>query len=273
MNKLKISNGYVLWSGRSPEDQKPIMVVATGFLRPSANIKTGPMIQVSVMRADMPPNKAIRSGEDRSVCNDCSLRPSLVQALEIEPGEQRPPQCYVRGNQGLWQKWNHATNGGYPQIPRKDLARITKEVFSGRKVRIGEYGNFSNVPLEVTQSITDAARGHTLYEHNWQVDHSQGLAQLAMASVSSVEAKEEANANGWLTYRVKRPDEPRLKDEVTCPASREAGYKKICYECLLCCGRSQYNRQNKKQWNVVINDHGPTSKRKPELIQVGVIKR
>ena len=52
-------NGYIVWEGLSPLDQKPIVMIATGFKTKSQNSKTGgDMIQTFIVRQDVPPNVA-----------------------------------------------------------------------------------------------------------------------------------------------------------------------------------------------------------------------
>src|SRR5262249_9607064 len=139
--------------------------------------------------------------------------------------------------------------------------------FGGKVVRLGSYGNFSNAPVDLVESIVSAADGGTLYEHNWRAEHAQPLKRYAMAPASSEAAKAEADALGWRTFRVKQPTDPVLPDEVVCPAAEEAGKKTTCFKCQLCCGTALGAR------NVVINDHGPTRQGGGQLIQLGVLRR
>jgi hypothetical protein len=59
-----------------------------------------------------------------------------------------------------------------------------------------------------------------------------------MASVESVDAKKQANALGWRTFRIMRQDETLQPDEVLCPASEEAGKRTTCENCQLCSGNT-----------------------------------
>jgi hypothetical protein len=245
-------NGYTLWEGPSAEDGAPLACVATGFVHASDNPKTGPMLQVCLFRSDVPPHVAVTTGQDQSVCNGCELRQFTVKNLAedkgLRPGH-KPPMCYVTTSNGLRAKYDAYTRGKYPRVRGNQIRRLVR----GRKVRLGEYGNFSNADVGLVRDIAEACDGWTLYEHNWRAAHAQPLRPYAMASVSSLAGKAEANKLGWRTYRVKRPWEPVLDDEVVCPASEEAGYKTTCDRCLLCQGTS------KKAKNIVVNDHGPTS--------------
>ena len=73
----KAPNGYILYRGPSAIDGKPIMVIATGFANKSSNGKTGDMIQTWIIREDIAPNEAIKSGEDESICGQCIHRPAI----------------------------------------------------------------------------------------------------------------------------------------------------------------------------------------------------
>lgn len=256
-------NGYVLWEGGSPHDKRPVVAIATGFVRKSKNPKTGPMIQVSLMRRDVSPDRAVMTGADKSVCNDCELRQFTVKRLSeklgLLPGE-KPPMCYVTTSQGILGAWMAYKAGTYPKLRR----RAFEFAFGGRVTRLGAYGNFSNAPLWLTEKVVGASDGWTLYEHNWRAEHAQPLRRYAMASVSSEADKAQANALGWRTFRVKQAGEPALEDEVICPASAESGYKTDCYHCQLCCGTALGAK------NVVINDHGPTRHRDRALLKLGL---
>lgn len=252
--RLEAAQGYVVWRGNSPEDGAPLVCVATGFLRPSDNPKTGPMVQVYVIREDVNPAEAVKTGQSSSVCNSCPLQPALVKAAKEaakRAGMPAPelPVCYVTSHYGPRSVWEAWKAGSYPAV----TVRQFKRLFRGRKVRLGSYGNFSNVALGIVRAIAKASAGWTLYEHNWRLERVQPMRALAMASVSTLAEKAEAKALGWRTFRVTRDANDVQADEVRCPASDEAGKKTTCERCRLCCGTE---RQAK---SVVIMDHGPTS--------------
>ena len=71
-NKVK-PNGFIIYKGPSKLDNKPIVVVA---IPKSGNSKTDSMLQTFIMRSDVPPLDALKSGDDYSVCGDCLARPS-----------------------------------------------------------------------------------------------------------------------------------------------------------------------------------------------------
>jgi len=65
-----MKNG-VIYRGPSLIDGAPIVVVA---LWSKANRKTGGMLQTYVIRDDMDPLKASKTGADRAICGDCPHR-------------------------------------------------------------------------------------------------------------------------------------------------------------------------------------------------------
>src|SRR5262245_51085326 len=97
-------NGVVLWEGRGPTSDAPLVVIATGLTRPSTKPKTGPMVQVALLRRDREPTEAVATGADEAVCNGCELRPfhvrKVVQEQGLLPGE-KPSMCYVTSSHSL----------------------------------------------------------------------------------------------------------------------------------------------------------------------------
>lgn len=257
-------NGVILWEGNG-SDKKPLVLICTGLVSPSENPKTGPMLQTWLMRADLHPMEAAKIGADKSVCNNCELRMFTVKPLRLADLELKPtvrPQCYVSLTT-VAAVWRTYRQGRYANITRSDFPAV----FGGRLVRLGSYGNLSNVPLWVVRAVVEGSAGWTMYDHNWHVGRAQGLREYAMASVSTVEAKEEAQRLGWRTFRVSQTVKDVQPDEVRCPASPEGGKKATCASCQLCRGNSL------KAKSVVIVDHGPTSTQRKELIQLGRISR
>jgi hypothetical protein len=245
-------NGYLVWEGPSPIDGAPIASVVTGLRYPSENPKTGPMAQQLVLRTDVPPDQAVKTGLDKSVCGDCELRQFSVKSLALEKGlkeGEKPPMCYVTTHRSVLQVFLGIKRGIYPQLSPKNFA----DVLGGKRLRLGSYGNVSVIPRQITEVLIRAVDAHTLYEHDWGKPAHQWLKQWAMASVSSPSRRDYAKDLGWRTFRVKKPEEPVLRGELVCPASEEAGHKTDCYHCGLCAGLSVRGR------DIVINDHGPTS--------------
>lgn len=58
----------LLWQGRSLLDKAPIFVMLTGLGAPSANPKTGIVIQSYILTQKVDPPTARQTGQDRTGC-------------------------------------------------------------------------------------------------------------------------------------------------------------------------------------------------------------
>lgn len=240
-------NSAIIYRGPSLLDGAPIVVVATGLQRGSDNAKTGAMIQTYILRSDVHPVDAVRSGADASICGDCPLRPSLAA-----PGAAR---CYVRKDQGPANVFRTALAGKYAELDPATVGALA--LAAGRRIRIGTYGDPAAVPAEIWSALMSGQSARTGYTHQWRT--AAHLRGSVMASVGSADERETARAAGWRTFRVRRPDEPLLVGEIACPASAEGGRKTHCADCGLCDGA----RENDRRASIAIIDHGPTAKRRP----------
>ena len=83
---LPRANGYVLYRGPSKIDGKPIVMIATGFKTGSGNVKTGAMIQTWILREDVEPHTAQKTGDDESICGNCPHRVVLRSNVSSAPG-------------------------------------------------------------------------------------------------------------------------------------------------------------------------------------------
>jgi len=230
-------NGVILWEGASAFDGAPIAVIATGLDESSANEKTGAMIQTWIIRRDVEPHKALKTGEDSAVCGDCPHRPANGGA------------CYVTVFQAPLSVYRAYHRKAYATIDEFDGNPLT-----GRIVRIGSYGDPAMVPVSVWESATAGAAGWTGYTHQWRREFAAPLRRFCMASADSVRDMEEARAAGWRTFRVRRAEEPLQAREVICPASAEAGFKTNCATCQACKGADG------RRGTIAIVVHGAASK-------------
>ena len=212
--------GYVL------SEQNGVVCVLTGFQN-SANRKTGNMLQTWILVAAVDPVTAMQTGEEWKVCGDCPLRGGT---------------CYVPRFQAPVAVWRKYRRDGYPPI--------NWDVLQGHMVRIGSFGDPAFVPAAIWSQVLKHCAGSIGYTHQWRLPGAQYLRQTAMASVESLADQSDAVAAGWRTFRIRMEGQPKLADEVVCPASDEAGHRTTCSRCLLCCGRS------KRAKSVVINAHG-----------------
>lgn len=249
-------NGAVLYRGPSAIDGAPIVVLATGLARDSQNAKTGAMVQTWILREDIAPVAALRNGADASICGDCEHRPILAHASGAAP-------CYVNVGRAPTAVWNAYHAGAYPLADAADFAQI----FSGRVVRFGAYGDPFAAPVELWESIAATCAGFTGYSHQWQnpgFDHAR-WAPLVMASADDIDGAALANLHGMRAFRVSTGLDVQ-PGEVLCPASAEAGARTTCAKCKLCAGTSKLAR------DIVIPDHAAgAAARARRVIPIGAM--
>ena len=58
--------GVILYEGPSHIDGAPIVVIANRITAPSTNDKTGAMVQTFIIRADVNPYRALKTGQDKA---------------------------------------------------------------------------------------------------------------------------------------------------------------------------------------------------------------
>ena len=222
---------YEFWRGVGL-DGAPVVAFAVGLKSKSVNRKTGAMVQVYIVRADMSPLDASRLGLDRSVCGDCDLRWFTWRIRKLETGETRA-KCYV--NVGwLTVMWNSWAAGKMPRISPAELGDIIDE--SGMPVRQGAYGDPAVLPAAVWEQL-DRGRG-TSYSHQWR---NANVQRFAMASVTTLEEASEARALGYRTYRVDLEEVGAQEGEIMCPhESRGVS----CADCGLCNGQRGAGSKN-----------------------------
>lgn len=112
--------GFVLYRGTSLLDGvSPVAVIITGDSR---NRKTGDMNQAWIIRTDVHPYHAVRTGQDDAICGNCRHR-----------GVPAVRSCYVsvqHGPAGIYRAYHR---GKYPTLVGDDASRA----LAGRFLRIG----------------------------------------------------------------------------------------------------------------------------------------
>lgn len=226
--------GFLAYHGPSLIDRHMILGIVT--LR-SANVKTGDMAQLWILRKSVPPVEAVQTGKDVSICGSCPLRG--------DPGFSRRA-CYVevgRAPQVVWHAWKR---GIYPKLTPAE----TRQALLGRALRLGAYGEPTALPDRVLARLAHSAGRWTGYTHRWQ-EVGEPYRRILMASVESELEAEEAQSRGWRTFRIRREGEDNLPStEVVCPASPEAGSETTCSRCTLCSG------SGRRAKSVSIQAHG-----------------
>jgi len=226
------SNGYIL-----SEDSERI-VIATGFIDPSENAKTGEMIQIWILARAEKPTDAIKSGLDAVVCGDCPLRGIN--------GKNRT--CYVNVGQAPRSVWEAYQRGSYPVLT--DFS-----IFENLSVRFGAYGDPVYIPFDIIRRIVSFCDGWTGYTHQWRNPLFSAYKRYVMASVETVDGMQSAHDMGWRTFRVV----PEGTDINVAKTAREIGCVNTlrgiqCVDCGLCDGTTTMAK------SIVIEAHGSGKK-------------
>ena len=227
--RITMANGYILFEGKSELDGKDIVMIATGFEKGSKNSKTGSMIQTWILCKDIDPREANKLGLDYSICGDCKLRGTAVDASS-DRKLAKDRACYVAIYQAPLNVWKTYKKGSYDYVQgHNDLAELGKD----RLIRLGSYGDPSAVPSYVWDSLLVKSMGKTGYTHqkvNQRYD-------LCMKSADSLDAAMASWDSGIRTFRVIDSVNAMVKGkEILCPASEEAGRRTTCDSCKLCSG-------------------------------------
>tara|TARA_Y100001960_G_scaffold324311_1_gene404467 strand:+ start:325 stop:1017 length:693 start_codon:yes stop_codon:yes gene_type:complete len=230
MNTIKVYDGPSLLDGQR------IIVLLTGLKNSSANTKTGDMLQTWILRYDIAPNEAVKTGEDSSICGNCPLRPIHYKSN----GMKKP--CYVKTFQAPRSTWK-----ANKDLPVHDPHTV-KQLIDGRRVRRGSYGDPSAVPISVWEMLDNGERP-TGYTHQWKT--GANLSAYVMASVHSSTERAQAKSKGYRTFRIISDVSEIETGEILCPASKEAGTRTTCEKCGLCNG----SKENDKRKDVAIVAH------------------
>jgi hypothetical protein len=222
--------GFRLYQGPSMIDGKPVVAIATGLVRPSSNSKTGPMVQVFIIPADIHPMQAANTGADHAVCGDCRHRGTVVTDPVTGKRTNVGRSCYVTLIRSPRMVYDAHQRGLYELLTPAQA----KLALRRRNVRIGSYGDPGAVPMAVWREALGRASAVTGYTHLWR--RFPELAAFCMASCDTPVERDEAKALGFRTFRVRARDEPLVTGEGHCPASAEMNHATTCNSCLLCGG-------------------------------------
>jgi len=217
----------IIYKGPSLLDGEPIVVIATDSDR---NTKTGRVLQTYILREDISPLEASKTGADFSICGDCKLRGKPTTDPKRKQAEER--DCYVNLGQGPTIVWKSYKRGVYPDATRKaDRMSLGHR----RIVRVGTYGDPGAAPAEVWEDLLASADDYLAYTHQlgWRPD-------IAMQSVDNYAQAWSQWRLGNRTYRIVADiGQLDTAHEVLCPASKEAGRRVQCNSCKLCAGYKQ----------------------------------
>ena len=219
----------IIYRGPSLIDGKPIVVIAIDSAR---NTKTGRMVQTYILRADIDPREANKTGADFSICGTCPHRGTPTNDPDKAQAENR--SCYVLLGQGVLIAYRAMLRGVYPEISgHKAIASVGR----GKLVRLGTYGDPAAVPSYIWESLISEAEAHTAYSHQSGMRKAQFKPSYMMESVDSLSQAKRAWRAGRRTFRVVSNVSDIVKGaEILCPASKEAGRRVTCSQCKLCGG-------------------------------------
>lgn len=231
--------GFIAYEGPSEIDGAPIVVIVNRIDQDSENEKTGALVQSFIIRSDIAPTDALKTGDDASICGDCQHRPLLAKDNGQAP-------CYVNVGRSVRSVYEAYKRGRYT---RADAATIARAL-AGKIVRLGTYGDPAAAPVQMWERITRYAAGRRGYTHQWARPDfdAAAWARLVMASADSIDEAAHANLLGMRVFRVSIGVD-KQPGETICPASAEGGKKSTCAKCTLCAGTSIQAR------DVVIADH------------------
>jgi hypothetical protein len=221
----------IIYQGPSLIDGSPIVVIA---IISSRNKKTGSMLQTYIMRSDMDPRLASKTGADFAICGSCPHRGIATQDPVKKQALGR--SCYVLLGQGPLIAYQSMMKGLYSVIAgHAAIAALG----SGRKVRIGTYGDPAAVPAYIWESLLSDADMHTAYSHQ-ALQHGAAFdPSIMMLSADSEQDARSAWDEGIRTFRVVASVADIIAgQEILCPASKEAGKRTSCADCGLCAGSS-----------------------------------
>jgi hypothetical protein len=217
----------IIYKGPSLLDGQPIVVIGTYSNR---NTKTGAVLQTYILREDINPLEASKTGADFSICGSCNLRGTPTTDPNRKQAVGR--RCYVNLGQGVLTVYRAYRNGIYPLA---DTWYNRTRLGQGRFVRVGTYGDPSAVPTVVWEQLLQECAHYTAYSHQsgWRPD-------IAMQSVDNHIDAQIHWSLGRRTFRViANLGQLDPTNEALCPASKEAGRRVQCTACKLCKGSTR----------------------------------
>lgn len=247
------NQSFVIYDGPSLIDGSPIVAIAKVK---SNNKKTGAMTQTWILRSDIDPISASRTGADTAICGDC---PHKGTPSDKATGWATDRSCYVNllfAPNGVYKAYKR---GSYPVAQGHDAIRAIGFL---RGVRLGSYGDPCAVPNYIWDSLTSGAEYVTAYTHN----PVNPMPELIMTSADNAGQAQAAWDKGERTFRViSELDQVMKGKEILCPASEEArqasGKAVTCSACKLCGGNSV------KAKSVAIVAHGASKRKAKEIVQ------
>jgi len=223
-------------------DQDNIIVLLSGLKTPSKNVKTGPMLQTIIIRSDIHPTEALKTGQDEAVCGSCVHRlKTPARFIDVSDIKDNPSGfipcvneshgilclnctlCNGSGRQkniaikvhGSTQKTSgscyvnlvlHGINGQYKSWTAGSIAMYDPaahdDFIKNKPVRLGSYGDPAVIPIDVWIDLLSLASNHTGYTHQWREPDKQDYKSILMASVDTQKDIVDATELGWRQFAV-----------------------------------------------------------------------
>jgi len=191
-------------------------LVFTCIVKPSANDKTGEMIQTYLIDKETISDSKVFGAK----CGDCPL-------VDV---------CYVQKDKlSVRAALKRLIDGESTAYVWSTLDEVLAAI-SGREVRFGTYGDPSVIPLDDMARIVDAVSKWTGYSHFWR-EINPLYAQYLMASVEDIHGELEALSAGYRPFRVMLDSDeaPEVSDNaIECPHYTRGVQ---CIDCGLCAGQ------------------------------------
>jgi hypothetical protein len=123
--------------------------------------------------------------------------------------------------------------GEFDNIPKynEDILFHAANMSKKTYVRFGTYGEPSLHPMELIKHMVQLCDNYTGYTHQYK-KHKE-LGKYFMASTHTKNEAVKASKMGYQSFIATNTI---IDDAVSCPASKEAGYKSSCSKCSLCSG-------------------------------------
>ncbi len=247
-----MKQAIVIYHGPSMLDGKPIVVLATTG---SSNVKTGPMLQTWIMRADMHPSEASSRKDDSSVCGQCPRRHAVGG------------DCYVQivhAPRSVWESWDRQGRPGSNWADPGAILPLQQDA-RDHGLRLGLYGDPMAVPASVWQDLISALQPRSVvgYTHAWQNAPYGSTGEWLwfrdniMASADSLSDANSARARGWRFFLATSDKDPDIDRAVLCPATRDVD-PLTCHTCGICNGAQGKSTRA----SVFLVEHGMRSQAK-----------
>jgi len=234
-----MGNGFIVY-----EDNKLVTLLHNGK---SKNGKTGNTLSTYTLAKSLPPNEAVKTGDDQIVCLDCKHRPRVSGGLGT---------CYVNVAFAPPMMWHAWRRGSYERLDLRTKKHRKK--LKGRTLRIGSYGDPAVTPVKVWKNLIKATemRKWTGYTHQWT--WAKHLQPYVMASVDTPQEALKARSLGWRTFRVALHGEELFDWEMGCLTDPTLDVPSTCLKCGLCCGHR--GEESSEMKSIVVFIHGVSHK-------------